>query len=573
MGIQTASRPALLVAALLLGAPCALTLAPLPSALAQEGASTRVDTYVVVFTAAEVPVRAGNSTIYYPIVFPKPGDKLVVDAETTGWLRVMYPQGVRAFISADEAQESGSGKVRLVKASKLKAPNANSGVKGAFLGVQDSELPIGTEFKLFETIKDDAGKVLAYAVEPPASARGWVSREAVRRATDSEAAPVLSALAAPAGAASPAVAVPSIAPPAGTAVPEAPQPEQKAPVAAPTESPVHAPEIAVPQVPVAAPTSEPVVAPSAPGAAGSQPSFAPPPSVPVVIPTSAPPSSPPPTSPPSTGTPPAGMEIPSTVPVGDKDGGGTPLPRVVQPPVPTRAATFDSLKELYNSVRAQPAASAELDQAIAEFERFKGSLGTSASGVAQAKQLDAYIAAMKMRKEVRDLQNANAALNRDTELLKSDVGRRVIDLEKQRVYDVIGRLVRSTVYDGGRAPVLYRVMSPEPGSARTLGYLLPDSKFDYANKLEQVVGIIGELRPDESLRTNLIIPKRVDVVSLAPIVISPEIPGAFAPASAPKAGTPAEPAKPAIEMPRLPGNPAPAIAPPVPAPSDQPEKP
>ncbi|MDP1660470.1 MAG: hypothetical protein Q8L55_01020, partial [Phycisphaerales bacterium] len=517
--------------------------------------------------------------IYYPIVFPKPGDKLVVDAETTGWLRVMYPPSVKAFVSADEAQESGAGKVRLVKASKLKAPNANSGVKGAFLGVQEAELPIGTEFKIFETIKDDAGKVLAYAIEPPASARGWISREAVRRATDSEAAPVLAALGAPGAAAVPAVVSPSSPSQDAAAVPERPKPDLQAPAAVPPANPTQSPEVAAPHSPAAVPTADPAPAPSippvpsVPPAAESQPQFAPPPSMPVVIPTSIPATAP-------SGTPPAGMEIPSTVPVGDKDGGGAAMPRTVQPPVlaPTRAATFDSLKDLYNSVRAQPAASAELEQAIAEFERFKGSLGSSPRDIAQARQLDAYIAAMKMRKEVRDLQNANAALNRDTELLKSEVGRRVIDLEKQRVYDVIGRLVRSTVYDGGRAPVLYRVMSPEPGSARTLGYLLPDQKFDYANKLEQVVGIIGELRPDESLRTNLIIPKRVDVVSLAPIVISPEIPGAFAPATPPRAGTPAGPAPavpaaPAMELPSLPGGPPPAVAPPTPAPADQPEKP
>ncbi len=567
MAIQTASRPALLIAALLLGAPCALTLAPMASAFAQEGASTRVDTYVVVFTAAEVPVRAGNSTIYYPIVFPKPGDKLVVDAETTGWLRVMYPAGVRAFVAADEAQESGAGKVRLVKASKLKAPNANSGVKGAFLGVQETELPIGTEFKLVETIKDDSGKVLAYSIEPPASARGWISREAVRRATDSEAAPVLAALGGANAPSVPAVAVTPNPVQAPAEVPATPKSDQPQPVAPPPASPVNPPEVVQPHSPVAPPSAEPAPAP----APGAQPALAPPPSAPVVIPTAPPATATP-------GTPPPGMEIPGTVPVGDKDGGGAALPRTVQPTAPTRAASFESLKDLYNTVRAQPAASAELDQAIAEFERFKGSLGSSASAMAQAKQLDAYIAAMKLRKEVRDLQSANAALNRETELLKSDVGRRVIELEKQRVYDVIGRLVRSTVYDGGRAPVLYRVMSPEPGSARTLGYLLPEQKFDYANKLEQVVGIIGELRPDESLRTNLIIPKRVDVVSLAPIVISPEIPGAFVPAVPPKASTPADPApaapaRPANEMPRLPGNPPPAIAPATPAPTDQPEKP
>ncbi|MBY0309140.1 MAG: hypothetical protein K2Q09_10400, partial [Phycisphaerales bacterium] len=244
---------------------------------------------------------------------------------------------------------------------------------------------------------------------------------------------------------------------------------------------------------------------------------------------------------------PPGMEIPSTLPVGDKD-----QPR---PAVPSAGpATMDSLKELYNRVRAQPLERAELDQAIAEFERFKGTLSGSQRDQALARQMDAYMTVMKMRKEIRDAQSANATVNRDTELMKTDVGKKIVELEKQRVYTLIGRLVRSTVYDGGRTPELYRVMSPEPGSARTLGYLLPDPKFDYANKLEQVVGIIGELRPDESLRTNLIIPKRVDVVSLAPIVMSPEIPGAVV--------------RPAGEMPRLPSTPPPAAAP-----ATQPEKP
>ncbi|HYD02378.1 MAG TPA: hypothetical protein VEB22_14215 [Phycisphaerales bacterium] len=554
MATPITSRPTLLAAALLLGMPAAIALAPLPAALAQEAAMQRVEPYVVVFTASEVPVRAGSSTIYYPIVFPKPGDALVVDGETTGWLRVMYPANVRAFIGADEAQESGAGKVRLTKPSKLKAPNANSGIKGAFLGVQENELPIGTEFKVADTIKDDAGKVIAYAVEPPSGARGWISREAVRRATDSEAAPVLAKLAT-------APAVTPVSPSgASPSAPTANTPADTTPAAQPEPQPTPPPiDLSRPQNPPV----EPVAPPSPPAAEPSAPPTppAPPPVAPAVIPTTETPGTrPAPAAPVAT---PPGMEIPGTVPVGDKDGGGSP----VRSAPAIRADSVEALKELFNSVRAQPAGSAELEPAIAEFERFKRGLGSSSRDQALARQLDSYIEAMKMRKEVRDLANANAQINRETELMKSDVGKRVIELERQRVYNVIGRLVRSTVYDGGRAPVLYRVMSPEPGSARTLGYLLPDPNFDYAAKLEQVVGIIGEVRPDESLRTNLIVPKRVDVVSLAPIVVSPDIPGLVVP----RGGQPAE--RPPSEMPRLPGSTPPAVSPPTRPPAVEPEKP
>lgn len=573
--LSGSSRPAVVLSMLLLGAAGAVVSVPTSTASAQEAVANRVDPYVVVFTANEVPVRAGSSIIYYPIVFPKAGDTLVVDGETTGWLRVMYPANVRALVMGEEAQEVGAGTVRLTRASKLKAPNANSGVKGAFLGVQETELPIGTEFKVVDTIKDDNGNVTFYAVEAPTTARGWISRDAVRRASDTEAAPVLAKLSTgPAG---------SPINPNGSAV------KVDAPAAATNET--------VKTVAPTVPTASPAVTTAAP----DQPSTNPPAPVqpvalnpqpkvePVQIPTVAPSPTAPATEVGQPATPvttPPGMEIPATVPVGDKDSagsvsgaGGTRATQQGTIPVGS-VTTVDGLKDLYNRVRAQPPESAELDAAIAEFERFKSRLSNTAYDQAIAKQLDAYTAVMKMRKEVRDAQNANASLSRDTELMKTEVGKRVIELEKQRVYTLIGRLVRSTVYDGGRAPVLYRVMSPEPGSARTLGYLLPDPKFDYANKLEQVVGIIGELRPDESLRTNLIVPKRVDVVSLAPIVVSPDIPGVVVPrgnaenpAPAPSPSAPAVPSSPAPEMPKLPGQTPPAVAPAMPAPQGEPEKP
>jgi hypothetical protein len=186
---------------------------------------------------------------------------------------------------------------------------------------------------------------------------------------------------------------------------------------------------------------------------------------------------------------------------------------------------LNQIAETFNRVMRQPLATAELETAIAQIEAFRATLGSSERDNRLSTALQSYVDALRLRMEVRDGQRAGEAAARSTTLQGTELGQRVIELERQRIYNVIGRLVRSTVYDGDRVPLLYRVMSPEPGSARTLGYLQPSDKFDLTNKLEQVVGIIGEIRPEASLRTNLIVPRRVDVVSLQPIVVSPDIPG------------------------------------------------
>lgn len=566
MSFFTCSRSTVLATALLLGAAALPVVSLTSTTFAQDGAATRVEPYVVVFTATEVPVRSGNSTIYYPICFPKQGDTLVVDAETSGWLRVMYPAGVRPMLTPDEVQVVSPGTLRLTKASKLKAHNTFGGIKGSFQPVLETESPVGTEFKVADTLKDDSGNATAYLIEAPAGARGWVSRDAVRRATESEAAPVMAKLrgSAPSAPSSTPAPAPIAAPVNTTPAEPVKQPAEPAPTAVPAANPpagtqATPPAAEPPAAPVTIPTTQPAPATTS---VATPPAATPPAAAPVAQPVATPP----------------GMEIPAAIPVGDKEKNGGKQPRPVAP----AANSIESLKAIYDRVRAQPLETAELEQAIGEFEKFRSTLGSTPRDASLAKQIDAYTAAMKMRKEIRDLQASNATTSRETELLKSEVGKRVIELEKQRVYNVIGRLVRSTVYDGGRTPVLYRVMSPEPGSARTLGYLLPDPKFDYSNKLDQVVGIIGEVRSDESLRTNLIVPQRVDVVSLAPIVVSPDIPGVAIPAKsvtpakpadkAPEAA-PADPAKPATEMPKLPSGTPGTIAPPTPSPANQPEKP
>jgi hypothetical protein len=107
----------------------------------------------------------------------------------------------------------------------------------------------------------------------------------------------------------------------------------------------------------------------------------------------------------------------------------------------------------------------------------------------------------------------------------------------------VGRLVASTVYDGKRLPLMFRVLSPESTSARTLAYVAPGSGFNLTEKIGRVVGVVGEAKMDESLRVNIIVPARIDVLTSSGSVES-ATPG---PASilAPERATPAPASSPA----------------------------
>lgn len=578
-----ATRPA--IAKLLTMAVCATLMVPAlapallpaelagalnPAALAQ---AQRVEPYVVAVTATEVPIRCGDSTLYYPVATSKAGDLLLVDGETTGWLRVAYPQGIDCFVPADEVatptQEGGVLTTRLTKPSKLKAPNASAGVKGSYFHVYDAELPVGTLLRVTREVKDQDGKVSHYAVAAPAGARGFISREAVRRATGEESAKLMAQLTP--GSGTPAPAAPSTAavnplpaPASNASTPTAATPTAPAEIsmaapatgtsATPPPPPPPATSTTTSALPITIPTpTTPTSGASAPASGGvveitgtgavptrtdvpgtipvaAQGQTTPTPTAtPAATPAAAPAQTPAPapvtpTVPEATPTPPAPTPTPAPAPT---------APPVRTLPALSTANMPQSLGELaatFNRVQRQPLMEAELEPAIAQFEAFRTQLGASERDRKLAGALQGYIDALRLRLDVRESTVRAQSLTQSKALTDTDLGRQIIALERQRVYNVIGRLVRSTVYDGGRVPLLYRVMSPEPGAARTLGYLLPDERFDLPSKLEQVVGIIGDIRPEPALRTNLIDPRRVDVVSLSPIVVSPDIPGVVLPA-------------------------------------------
>ena len=72
-------------------------------------------------------------------------------------------------------------------------------------------------------------------------------------------------------------------------------------------------------------------------------------------------------------------------------------------------------------------------------------------------------------------------------------------------------MASSTIYDGQSLPKLFRLQDPATG--RTIAYLKPDADYALTNRIDIIVGIVGDKTYDEAMRLNIITPRRVDVLS------------------------------------------------------------
>ncbi len=82
-------------------------------------------------------------------------------------------------------------------------------------------------------------------------------------------------------------------------------------------------------------------------------------------------------------------------------------------------------------------------------------------------------------------------------------------------YDVMGRLLASSVYDGQRLPRLYRVV--DSTTQRTIVYVQGNGTINPATTVGQYVGIVGRSKFDRALRLNVIEVDRLDVLEYKPL--------------------------------------------------------
>ena len=204
-------------------------------------------------------------------------------------------------------------------------------------------------------------------------------------------------------------------------------------------------------------------------------------------------------------TPNVGMTIevpPAMVPA-------TPVvvrPRPVSPERRRARIMLDDLEAAYARLLVEPTESAEVGPLRLLYldlaKRSRDSRSISRFAQTRAHQLALWAQVQQSR---LDLAGALDRARRTTESAES--ARRV--MEAMDRYVIVGLLDASTIYDGKRLPKLLRIRDD---TGRTLSYLEPDDRFDYANLLGHRIGIVGDRSDDNGLRVTLIDPRRIDVL-------------------------------------------------------------
>lgn len=215
------------------------------------------------------------------------------------------------------------------------------------------------------------------------------------------------------------------------------------------------------------------------------------------------------TTTPSTGTTTPTAGSPTTTTPGDTSVSFTPEPKASPAPAKPEnrmVGSIERLEETFETVWKEPVMTSEVGELMAEFQR---AADKAKDNPDLQKQLQTRADALKLRVEFRDKarkqEEARAALNQH----KSELEEEVANWEKSRVYTIVGELQPSTVYDGTRLPLMFRVVSVGGSSPRTLGYLKPGKDFDLTKMMGQVVGVIGDATLDRSLKLNIIDPVKV----------------------------------------------------------------
>jgi len=212
---------------------------------------------------------------------------------------------------------------------------------------------------------------------------------------------------------------------------------------------------------------------------------------------------------------PPGETTPRLDPVPTPNPAPAPNDDVVAVPGERAVATPEQLSAAFEEVRKQPTLTAEIDELIAEYQR---TIDARTSAGADQRVTNALRQRMELLKLRKDLQAQMVALE-EARKAASEAGRdaaaEMAAVDKTRHYEVIGRLTTSSVYDGKKLPLMYRVQSVGDAVARTLGYLKPDPKMELEKKIGQIVGIAGESSMDSALKLNVLTATRVDVLAAA----------------------------------------------------------
>ncbi len=167
---------------------------------------------------------------------------------------------------------------------------------------------------------------------------------------------------------------------------------------------------------------------------------------------------------------------------------------------------LDDLEGAYARLVAEPIVSAEVSPLRLLYldlaKRSRESRAIARFAQTRAQQLALWAEVQRRRVELDDALKLSRRTTQSAEAAR-------LTMEAMDRYVATGQLDASTIYDGKRLPKLLRVRDE---SGRTLAYLEPDERFDYANLLGHRVGVVGERTQDSGLQVTLIEVRRIDLL-------------------------------------------------------------
>lgn len=406
-----------------------------------------VSPYYAMVTQDSTNLRSGPSQNFYSVMPVTNGTILVVDGETQGWNRVLYPVGAEAFVDAKDATLT-ENKVVLTKESQLKAINQTQGYGWSWKMLTDAPLASGTSLTLVESIKEGE-IVVGYKVVAPTEARGYVPSSRLRRATQSEVDAWWAA---------------------GKALPQLPNVTIGTAETAPKATEAAAPKTSTP-APVRTLGAGDVITPDTNVGNGTDNSQS---------------------------TTAANIITGNNV-VADAE---TNTIADLSDPTP------EQLERTFQRVWREPIESSEVDELIGQYE--VAIQRVEANQPRRKAALEQRAEALKVRRDYRDALRRQAQAATTIQQNEQQAQQQLELAAAARVYNIVGVLQPSTVYNGERLPRMYRVVSVGGTSPRTLGYIRHSSELDLDRYIGQIIGVVGENQLDRSLQLNLINAVRID---------------------------------------------------------------
>lgn len=434
-----------------------------PVVAAQAVDSAKALTFVTTGGNAEVPLRSGNYTVFYPVARLKANQVLaVVNSDDAEWLEVAYPVGTPAVVFTQEAElreRDGKQVVVTTRRSSLSAFNiAASGRSDHYKRVfRTQALPAGTELRFLEALTDpQSGEVFAYKVEAPINATGFVARASVREASAADGQRYLATLNLSEGELRARLGLASGVIAANT-------PEQRNDLAGNGVDRESSPTSVTDTV-VGTPTGADVIV--------------------------------------------EGGNAAPTIVMGELDGDGVISARLDTPPPAPKWDNIEGVRRLdaaYDAVSAEPIERAEFGGLIEEYKSLLGEVPADDTTKSVRDYIQARIALLELR---RDLQTTLVELRALESSHKSASARleEVSRMSMQGVeYAMRGRLERSALYNGEQLPLRYRLeIVGEQGVRTLLTYVEPPKERSLDALIGREVVVYATDRVDPKSGFNVI---------------------------------------------------------------------